>query len=416
MGERKIDDNAIPGVVRVDGKVRSRENRYYLKVADRYRAVGFIILFILVLFGGVMLMNYGEYITYDNFVYLLRDFDGGVDSDAQTYDDIVYTAEERMSFCTYRGALVTVGNRSVTIRDLSGAVLAEGTESFSNPASDTSGKYLLAYDVGCTSYSLYNLSTRIIQRTTDGALIAASVSDGGEYAVTFESDSSRYVTELYSSAFKRKMSIYTDKYVIDSEICRNGKMVATASMSEAGSGLECEVLLYAFGSEKAAATLTYSGELPLELASVGDDDFILLTDVALRFISKDGEVLQEVYFDGNISYFDVSDGGAIALLREGDVGNVSRVYTFDNEGNILYNNLIDIRVSGAAVSSDDRFAGYIMTSDGVTALLKNGEIIEEKTSGEALRILESDGGVLVCTASSAHRVKFSSDADSATDN
>ena len=414
MGRKEDAGRERPDeVIRVDGKIRQRENRYYLKVAERYRAAGFIILLLLALFGGVMLMRYSEYITYDNFVYLLRDFDSSANGEQSSYSDIIYTAEDRMTFCAYRGSLSAVGNRSVRIYDLSGAVICEGDESFSNPGVSASSKYLLAYDIGGNSYSIYNSAARVVSRQTDGALISASVSNSGAYAVTSESDSSRYVTEVYSSALRRIMSIYTDKYVTDSAISLDGEHLAIAAMFESGAGISCEVSFYEAGTEQASGSITYSGAMPVSLCAMEGGAFFLLTDDAARFIEADGTVKCEYQLEGSgISYLDACASGAIVVVRSNDMGSQSRVYSFDNTGNILYNSLIDFRVTGTAVSTDGRYAGYLMSSGTVSALTADGGHIDVDVDGEILRAVDVGYGLVICGPASAHIAVFPNDGNS----
>ena len=49
--------------IRVDSEIKRRKNRYYEKVSDRYRTVGVLMILCLAVFGGVLLLKFGEYIT-----------------------------------------------------------------------------------------------------------------------------------------------------------------------------------------------------------------------------------------------------------------------------------------------------------------------------------------------------------------
>ena len=46
--------------IRVDGEIKRRKNRYYEKVSDRYRTVGVLMILLLAVFGGVLLLKFGE--------------------------------------------------------------------------------------------------------------------------------------------------------------------------------------------------------------------------------------------------------------------------------------------------------------------------------------------------------------------
>ena len=76
--------------IRVDGEIKHRENKYYQRLAENYKTAGFLLFLVFVVFCGVMMLRYNEYITYDNFVYLVRDFDSvnGKDSESAVEIDL----------------------------------------------------------------------------------------------------------------------------------------------------------------------------------------------------------------------------------------------------------------------------------------------------------------------------------------
>ena len=227
---RKVSEELI----RVDGELPVRENRYYKKISERYRAAGFLLILVLVLFLGVMLIRYGEYITYDNFVYLMRDLDSIRGTDGA--DDIKYPAAGEGTFAAFKGGLAVHSEGVFTLYDSTGVELTSKNESMSYPAMAAGAEYLLLYDVGGRSYSLYNSLTRVMTHQTEGNIISASVSDSGAFAVTFASNEARYVTEIYGKALTRMMSIYKDKYVVSTAISDDGEYAAVVSVSEDTAG------------------------------------------------------------------------------------------------------------------------------------------------------------------------------------
>ena len=55
------------------------------------------------------------------------------------------------------------------------------------------------------------------------------------------------------------------------------------------------------------------------------------------------------------------------------MGTSSRVYTFDAEGNIIYNSSVDMRVDSAYISSaDSTYAGYLVDGENVVCLKDTG--------------------------------------------
>lgn len=397
--------------IRVDGHIKERENRYYKKVAERFRTTGFILLFLLVLFGGVMLVRYREYITYGNFVYLFRDFGSVAFGSDGKYSEITYNSQENMVFEPFRDGFALVGTTSVSVYDKTGVEVCSGKEGFSYPAAETSDKYLLAYDVGGEEYSIYNSITRIVTKKTEFPIITASVSDEGSYIITTESDKAKYVTELYSSALRRKMSIYKEKYVIDSAIDRDGKAIVIASVDDSGTGFAAEVAFYLSGLTDAVAVKNYQMAMPISVESLKNGVFAVLFDDALRIYSDTGEVLLEKSFGGAaVTGFDITRNRALVVCRENGLGTVNRVYLFDGDGNVLLDTVVDTRITSAAAALPEKSrACYVRVTDGILGINEDGSCEKIDFTGEILDITDTEGGTLVCTPTAAHPIDKSKD-------
>ena len=393
--------------IRVDGHIKDRENRYYKKASERFKTAGFILLLMLVLFGGVMLLRYREYITYGNFVYLFRDFGSVAFGSDGEYSEIAYNSQENMTFEQFRDGFAVVGTNSVSVYDKTGVEMCSGDEGFSYPAVGTSDKYLLAYDVGGEGYSIYNSITRIVSKKTDFPIITASVSDEGSYIITTESDKAKYVTELYSSALRRKMSIYKEKYVIDAAIDRDGKTIVIASVDDSGTGFSSEVAFYSSGMTDAVAVKNYQMTMPISAESLKNGVFAVLFDDSLRLYSDSGEVILEKSFGGaDVTGFDTAGDRALVVCRENGLGTVCRVYLFDGDGNTVLDTVVNTRITNASCAiPGSTFAGYVVTPDGILGIKEDGSSEKYDFTGDVLDVTDTEGGPLVCTPTGAYPLK-----------
>ena len=360
--------------LRVDGEIKKRENKYYRKLSERYKVAGFVFFLVFVVFCGVMMLRYSEYITYDNFVYLIRDFDSMDSAKVNAADEIILEIDSSSAVRPFKDGFAVAANDGVTIYDSTGVVLISESERFSYPALAVSDKYIIAYDIGGSSYSVYNGITRIVTRKTDFPIVCASVCDNGSFIITTESDEAKYVIEVYNTALQNTMNIFKDKYVAAAAVSSDGQWVATASLGESGADFACEVSFYKVGDSEASKTVSYSMAFPLILEGLDGGNFVLLCDDAVRFFSSSGELLSETAAVGNgVSRFDAEKNGVILVCRENSMGTSSRVYTFDAEGNIIYNSSVDMRVDSAYISSaDSTYAGYLVDGDNVVCLKDTG--------------------------------------------
>ncbi len=406
MGPRK--NEVEPEIIRVDAEIKPQENKYYKKVSERYRTLGFVMLLVLVFLGGFLLVKYDEHITYDNFVYLIRDFDS-VTGEGEGQSVVKYDSQDKAIFEHFREGFAVVGNSLVTLYDKTGVELLSENETFSNPAAVSSDKYLLAYDIGGVAYSLYNSVTRVIDVETAMPIVSASVSDTGAYIVTTESNEAKYVTEVYNAALRRTMSIIKNKYVLDSAISRDGEYVLLASVYESGAEFLCELAFYKVGQADSIKTHTYSMSMPYVISSGEDGHFTVICDDAVRSFDSEGNFVSENSMLGeDISYFDTKPWGSVVVTRHNAMGTKSRVYIFNSKGEMTGDKVIDFSATGAACgykNSDN--AAYVPGTHGVCIITKDLEIKKHNSDSTPLDVIDTSKGPFACFAGEAWR--FSAD-------
>lgn len=401
----KVKKNGVAEqVIRVDGEIKRRKNVYYEKVSERYRVFAFIVILSTVLLAGGLMVVYGEHITYDNFVYLIRDLDS-VKESSGGFTEVSYTADESAVYRHFRDGFAVIGNGEVTLYDKTGVVLCSEKETMSYPNGSASDKYVLVYDVGGTGYSVYSSVTRVIKKTTDKPIISASVSDNGSYIVTTESGDAKYVTEVYGADFKRTMSIYKDKYVIDSSIGKDGDTFVIASVAEKGAEFFTEVSFYKNGSDSPLKTYTYSMTMPITAASYDGGGFSVLFDDCLRFYDGDGNVKSERYVDdAKAAFFDARPTGAVLVTSSLGVSRGNTVSAFDKDGKETCTAYIDGKVTGAyAAHGDSKYEGYVLTGDGEAVALLSGGKTESLAKDKNIRaVMDTSSGPVAMTITKAY--------------
>lgn len=392
--------------IRVDGEIKQRENKYYLRLSDRYRTAGFLLFLVFVVFCGVMMLRYSEYITYDNFVYLVRDFDSVNNSGSAAKDEVLLDIDGDSTVERFREGFAVVSSDTVTLYDSTGVELVSEKESFSYPAVAAGEKYLIAYDVGGSSYSIYNSVTRVVAKKTEFPIICASVSDTGAYIVTTESDEAKYVTEVYNAALTRTMSIYKDKYVIASAMSDDGDYIAIASLSESGADFACDVSFYKVGQAEAVKTQTFIMAMPMILESMEDGKFVLLCDDAVRFFTSEGELISSTSVSGNgASHFDVQPWGAVLVCRENAIGSANRVYAFNSDGAIEYSEVVSDRVTGVRVpAADSGYTAYLTVPGGALLINENAERELYPSESEIICTVDMSSGPYICVYGKALRL------------
>ena len=394
--------------VAVAGQIESQVNRYYLKVSRKFMVAGILVLLLLLLYIVFVTMFFGEYVTYDNLKYLVKDFDTINLSGESDFTRIVYNGNETTDFAFFKNGLSMVDSDKYCYYDTTGGLLAEEELGYPSPIMASSDKYMLVYDLGGNGYSVFNQLTRIISRISDGEIIAGDIASDGSVVIASRSSETKYVVDLYNSAFTKVMSIYKENYILGTAISPDGKTVAVCSACPSDSDFDCEIEICRRGSTEPVKKLTYAHSMPLDVYA-SDEGFAVLCSTQLLFLGPDGEQRTAIPFDGmSMKYADMNGTYAAVIGSTNALGSENRIIVLDMGeafGAKLFDTTVRTRVRGiyASRGTDDCYA-YLKLPDCAAMLKKDGSIVEDgNPSGEILSIVPMKNGALICGRSSAYR-------------
>ncbi len=391
--------------ISVSGRIKS-ENTYYLHIADRYRAAGFLLLILFVVFAAVMLVKFGSSVTYDNLVYLARDFKGAMGTSTETISSVSFTSQENMTFSFFRDGAAVAGSGEGTLYGPSGEEVFSYSESFPTPVLTSSDKYLLAYSPGGKYYSLYNSVTRLFSKETGGEIIAADVGDSGAYVTVTRVAPGKYDVEIFGDDLNRIMTVHKDKHVTDVAISPDGKTVAIASAVEGNVDFSSEIYVVEAGKEEPVARLNYPSSLPFAVDFTSAGVLFAAFDDRIVFYDSSMEIGSSTDFESLApACYGVSEGGVTVACRENVLGTRTRVFSFDTAGNLIYNETVSSRVTEVAAPRDPAAcAGFVKTGEEIIKLALSGNNLSERYSGDVFRIIDVGDGLLVCTGSRIYKL------------
>lgn len=382
--------------------------RYYQKIAHRYQTACAVSILALLCYLVVILGAFGDYITYDNLQYLIRDLDTVVSSGENTFSNIQYDRQSEMTFAVFKNGLATAGKESFSLFDSSGLRLSENQISYTNPVLVPSSKYLLLYDLTGKDYAVYNALTRVIARVSDHKIIDGDMSDSGSFLLVTRSNETKYVVELYNDALNHTMSVYKDNYVMDAAINQDGSMIAVCSAVPSDTNFDCEISFYAKGNGATYNTVNLTDTMPLQARFFGNT-LVVLCDNGLYFYDKDGVPISAYALQGmTLEYADMSRSYVVLACSENALGSENRILVFDLEGTVLADAVVRERVTGvcAPLNRSEKAVAYLLTPERV-AMLTPGEgggyeVMEETVKeGDVLAIRATGTGVVACTATAA---------------
>ncbi len=384
-------------------------NPYYEAVSDRYGVAQVVLYLVLLAFVAVSFLGNTGLITYENLYYFVKDLNASAEQiDVLRTDALSYPASESPSFTLYRQGLAVAGNTSVTVFSAGGRQTVSSTVQYQMPTAVGSGKYLLVYDLGGTSYSLYNSYTQIHAGTTAAPIRAAAMSESGTYAIVTESATHASCVDLYDSDF-RQINQYTYRgYVTDLTLQAKGSYLAVL-VSEAQDGAFSTYLrVYEPGKGTLFSEATVGSGLGLRCGFTESGDVAVLCGDGIRFLTVRGKTTAEYSFEGNLlTAFDLNENGCMAVLKKNRNSNENYVIVFDKNGEMVYNDLVGWIVEAAAMGERSVF---LLNGERIQRIRWDRDEIEEKSNGEGtVRALAvSDDRLLLCSTKRAVYCKFNS--------
>jgi len=396
--------------LKVAGRIRPQTNRYYRKISLLYRAMAVVVTVVLVLFCMGVIAVGREYITYDNLVYLMRDFDLTMRGGEKTAAVISYPRHETLRFDGYKSGIAAAGGDVLRIYDSGGILLLEESLQYTTPGMAVSDKYVLTYDLGGKEYAVFNTLTRVIRRDTDFRIQCADISDSGAFVLVTRSNETKYVVELYNAALSHTMSVYKDHYVLDAAIREDGKRVAIVSAVPDQTDFCCEVSLCAEGRGEPVATVSFAGLMPLDATFQPDGSFTVICDSAILFFDKDGSLVSRYNLSG-MALVDARAGkGYTALIgAENALGSENRVVVLDTQGQVLLSQMYRERMEAVCITGEDSLCA-VLTPGGILLMDENGiQATCQLEDDDILALRQTDMGLMVCTKDSIFPAVFAGD-------
>jgi len=375
-----------------------RDNPYYKRVSEGYRLAKWATLLFFVGYLIFMLLSHRENITYENFLYLLRDLNfssGG----SGAYTSVVYEEQQNMAFTAFRGEFTVAGSSGVRMFDASGAQILHDSVSYASPCMAAGEKYLLLYDAGGTDFALFTTLACVHRGQADGAIQCAAIADNGTYAVVSRSSEARYIITLYSDSFRRTAQMYRESYVTDVAFSRDGRTLAVLGVTSENWNLSASVAFFTVGEEK-TETISLGESLPLRVAPLRGGGWAVITNNALVFLSPDGTSLRRTTFASTtLAAFDASPERIVLVCAENLLGTRSLVLVYNAEGERIFETETEEKLLSVTAPADggDVFLAY----ENRVGVWRGGALTEYPYSGRLLALCEIGGTPILCFSGGA---------------
>ena len=262
---------------------------YYESRARRISVFRWGILLLTVLFVVYGFLVHGSELTMDNLRYMLK-FLSFTETDSSMSGELVHLdyAEDNRG-ALYKGDVVVLNGSGISVYSQDAEKVFSFTFRMDNPRLVTTEDSIFAYDLGGKEIRIFNSYSQIARLSLDYPIYGFSaVSNQGFAVVTAEKNyrTAVYVYDQYArQTYKRLLS---DTYADYVALRDDGQSFALLGHYSQGGSLVSFLQTYSVRQEEPTLSVSFTGEMPLKVAWLDHDRFMVMTGSAMRIYAADG--------------------------------------------------------------------------------------------------------------------------------
>ncbi|MBO5670954.1 MAG: hypothetical protein J6S41_05330 [Clostridia bacterium] len=334
-------------------------SEYYFRIAKRFRLVTYLTLVAMVVFIAAMFSLNREEITMENLKYFLRYIDTRQAEKSAATDTILYSdTASIVRFGVYRNGLTVVGNDRVQVFDLTGEEILDIRQSNASPQLLTSDAYMLIYNIGGTTFQVYNSLSKTYEESFEYPIGCAAIGDTGTFLVTTRSMEYRSVVYVYNKRFQQIYRWYSpDKYIMDADFRSGDEEFLLAALGTEKNG-QCytEIILCPTDREEKRAQFRLEDEIIFDAEYTDDGGFVLIGGKAVYVYDKHAELISTISFGGYTPVMIGSNGThTYFTINKNIVGSNYSITVIDQKGDSVYSGDVSGEITAVLLHDDAVF-------------------------------------------------------------
>lgn len=362
---------------------------------------------VLCIFLAAVLLFGSSIMSYENVYYMFKDI-SYISSFSETRPETLGYSKSvgNQAFASFKNGLAVAGDSEIKLFASTGRVTMSAGSKYTNPQICTSDAYILIYDQGSSSFSIYNSFICVYTETLDYPISSASMAKDGSFLVVTKSSTYRSAVRIYNKKFKLESEYLKNDVIISAELSSNGKYVAIASLdAESGEGKVTLSVLERGSKSLKSSTVISDSSMPYLVTFLSGSRIALVCSESLSVYDLNGNCKNIFTYPGKLSQVAYTSGGIAMLFDESGASADELLVVFDDNGDMKVTAKIRGNVSDMKMNKDNVFLlcdDKIMRVDSTFGHTS----VEEFTEEGARLVLTSGGELIACTSSLAYYVSF----------
>ena len=320
---------------------------YWGKIAKIYQYVYRGLIVALILFSVVFAVLFPSAFSYNGLRYFIEDLGAAVAIANDESPVLYYTyGEKETTSIAYHGGVALMHRKGVEIYQANGQRTLAVSLSMATPRVTVSRNYLVAFDLGGTTFSVCDAYSELYRGNTEFPIYGVTVSDAGYLAVITASDHALSQVLLYDGNYALIQRFYRSSATVSAAISDSGRHIALLGLNAQGGVLD----LFVLGDADSIFTARFEDELPLTLGFTSAATVAVVTDRAMHTLHVDGRHYDTVSFAGQrpVYYHVDKDGGAV-VLEEDAMRAQYRLISADKRGRVRQEQLLGADIKAFSV-------------------------------------------------------------------
>ena len=362
------------------------------------KRIGAAVFTILLAVGAVLAFFFRDDLNEDG---LRGVFGLGGDTAAES-DEFTYEIGSGQVFAVAGNDLAVATASSIQLLDAAGRTVFKQVVSYDTPAVIGTAWGALFCDLGGTACVPVRADGEVRTLHPAGKLITANMNDNGYVALTTEAAGYKALVTVYDAADEARYQWWSGTgYVLKACVSPDDQLLAVLCAETDGGKLH----VFRMDSETELASAAFPGELPFDLAFLGNDTLCAVSEEAFSFFAADGSLKNR--FDLGQYYlldYDLSSQSFAAVYVSAyRTASGGLLETLGLDGRLLGYAEIERDVTSLSAAGQQVLA---MTAAGITVYDRSMEALEthEGLVTAKKAVLRADGAILLLSAYAAEKI------------
>ena len=358
-----------------------------------------ILLVLTVIFGSGA-------ISYEKVYYMFKDISYIKSFDEGAPESLSYSRPvQNQVFEVYKNGLVAASDSEIKMFTATGRVTLTAGSEMVNPRVSTSSGYILIYDQGRKSFSVYNSFVKLYSEHTEYPVAFADMSDNGEFLVVTSSAKYASVVKIYNGEFKLQSELSKNERVIWASISSNGRYAAVMTLGASAGEAKVKVSVLDCKKGEVISETDVSGSMPYRCDFLSNDRIVILLDDKALVISREGRAVGEYVYPASAQRIDVYKDRFAILFSEGAISGQKQLSVFDSGCSNIFTasvegSIRDLELSGSYVYLlNSKEAIRISTTLGTRS-------VKDVYADTVALVAFDDGRVAACSAAPGVYISF----------